>query len=335
MLNKKFFSSVAATLIFMFMLSGYAFAAVEKRVVRIAHSQPEDHPQHIALLAMEKYIEGHLGDKYDVQIFPNDALGIQTETIELTRTGNIDMVIVSAAIMEDINGIYKLFSIPYLFSSEKAYVATMQDTNLMKDIYTATDEIGIRVLTWYTAGQRSFYAKKPIRTPDDMKGLMIRVQQSPTGMAMVKALGAYPIPIAFSEIYDVAKLGTLDGAENNEVTLTVNKHGEVFKYYSYDSHQMIPDLLFVNLRFLESLPPEDLEIFQDAARLSTELELEVWKIQMSESKRIATENMHVEFIEVDSNLFKAKMANLRKKIFSDNPEVKKYYDHIQAVKNNS
>ena len=85
----------------------------------------------------------------------------------------------------------EISSMPYLFVFRRTvYKSVMQDTDYMEKIYESTDEAGFRVVTWYNAGTRNFYGKKPINTPDDLKGMKIRVQQSPASVAMVNAFGA-------------------------------------------------------------------------------------------------------------------------------------------------
>ena len=111
------------------------------------------------------------------------------------------------------------------------------------------------MVTWYNAGTRNFYAKTPINTPDDLKGKKIRVQQSPASVAMANAFGAAAAPMGFGEVYTAIQQGVIDGAENNELALTNNKHGEVAKYYTYNKHQMVPDMLVANLKFLKQLKP--------------------------------------------------------------------------------
>ena len=88
-------------------------------------------------------------------------------------------------------------------------------------------------MTWYNAGTRNFYATTPIYTPDDLKGLKIRVQQSPASVKMVQAFGAAATPLSFGDVYTAIQQHVIDGAENNELALTNNKHGEVAKYFSY------------------------------------------------------------------------------------------------------
>ena len=228
-------------------LGGCSSIKSEKRIVRISHAQSETHPEHLGLLKFKEYVEENLGDKYEVQIFPNEILGSAQKAIELTQTGAIDFVVAGTANLETFADIYEVFSMPYLFTSEEAYHEVMGDTDYMNQVYASTDEAGFRVLTWYNAGTRSFYAKKPIHTPEDLKGLKIRVQQSPASVNMVKAFGAAASPMSFGEVYTAIQQGVIDGAENNELALTNNKHGEVAKYYSYNKHQMVPDLSLIHI----------------------------------------------------------------------------------------
>ena len=125
--------------------------------------------------------------------------------------------------------------------------------------------------------------------------------------------------------------GVIDGAENNELALTNNKHGEVAKYYSYNKHQMVPDMLVANLKFLNSLSPEDYQVFKEAAALSTEVEMEEWDKSIEEAEKIATDEMGVEFIDVDVEAFKEKVLPLHESMLQENEKIRDLYDHIQAA----
>ena len=302
-----------------------------KRIIRVSHAQSETHPEHLGLLAFKEYVEEKLGDKYEVQIFPNELLGSAQKAIELTQTGAIDFVVAGTANLETFADVYEIFSMPYLFDSEEVYKSVMQDTEYMENIYASTDEAGFRVVTWYNAGTRNFYGKSPIRTPEDLKGKKIRVQQSPASVEMVKAFGAAAAPMGFGEVYTAIQQGVIDGAENNELALTNNKHGEVAKYYSYNKHQMVPDMLVANLKFLNSLSPEDYQVYKEAAALSTEVEMTEWDKSVQEAKRIASEEMGVEFIDVDVEAFKEKVLPLHESMLQENEKIRDLYDHIQAA----
>ena len=195
-------------------LSGCSAGSGGKPIVRISHAQSEKHPEHL---------EERLGDKYEVQIFPNELLGSAQKAIELTQTGAIDFVVAGTANLETFASVYEIFSMPYLFDSEEVYKSVMEDSDYMENVYESTDEAGFRVVTWYNAGTRNFYAKTPINTPDDLKGKKIRVQQSPASVAMANAFGAAAAPMGFGEVYTAIQQGVIDGAENNELALTNNK----------------------------------------------------------------------------------------------------------------
>ena len=312
-------------------LTGCGSLTGGKRIIRVSHAQSETHPEHLGLLAFKEYVEEKLGDKYEVQIFPNELLGSAQKAIELTQTGAIDFVVAGTANLETFADVYEIFSMPYLFDSEEVYKSVMQDTEYMENVYASTDEAGFRVVTWYNAGTRNFYGKSPIRTPEDLKGKKIRVQQSPASVEMVKAFGAAAAPMGFGEVYTAIQQGVIDGAENNELALTNNKHGEVAKYYSYNKHQMVPDMLVANLKFVNSLSPEDYQVFKEAAALSTEVEMEEWDKSIEEAKKIATDEMGVEFIDVDVEAFKEKVLPLHESMLQENEKIRDLYDHIQAA----
>ena len=94
---------------------------------------------------------------------------------------------------------------------------------------------------------------------------------------------------------------------------------------------MVPDMLVANLKFLNSLSPEEYEIFKEAAALSTEVEMEEWDKSIEEAKKIAAEDMGVTFIDVDVDAFKEKMLPLHEKMLKENPKIAGLYEHIQEV----
>ena len=301
----------------------------KKRIVRIALSQAETHPEYTGAVKFKEYVESKLGDKYEVQIFPNELLGAAQKAIELTQTGAIDFTIAGTPNLEIFADVYEVFSMPYLFTSEEAYFAAMNDTDYMNQIYESTEETGLQVVTWYNVGTRNFYAKKPINTPDDLKGLKIRVQQSPASIKMAQTFGAAASPMSFGEVYTAIQQGVIDGAENNELALTDNKHGEVAKYFTYSKHQMIPDVMIANYKFLNELSDEERAVFDEAAKLSTEVEIEGWNTQVEKAKKTAEEEMGVTFIEPDISVFKEKVKDVQQEMLDANPNIQDLYDHIQ------
>lgn len=315
-------------------LAGCAAVGNGRRIIRISNGQPMTHPDNIGLLAFKEYVEKNLGNKYEVQIFPNELLGSSQKAIELVQTGAIEYVVSSTSNLETFDNIYQIFSLPYLFRGMEGFNAVMHDDDFMNSIYESTDESGFRAVAWYAAGVRNIYTTKPVQTPDDLKGMKIRVQASPTNVKMIDLMGAAAVPMSYGEVYTAIQQGVIDGAENSEMALTTMKHGEVAKYYTYNQHQIVPDLLVANLKFLESLPADERAVFDEAARISTEVEVQAWDDQIEDVKKQAQE-MGVEFIETDMEPFRQKVLPLHEEVLNENARLKPIYDSIQAIQNRS
>lgn len=129
--------------VLLFSVTGCKTVGGGKRIVRIAHSQSETHPDHMGLLAFEEYVESH-SDKYDVQIYPNELLGASVKAIELVQTGAVDFAVCSTGNLETFDDIYQVFSIPYLFDSTDVYHSVMEDDELMDSIYKSTEAAGLK-----------------------------------------------------------------------------------------------------------------------------------------------------------------------------------------------
>ena len=185
----------------------------DRKIVRIGHVQSQTHPDHLGLEAFANYINEKLGDKYRVEVYPSELLGSQTEMVQLTQTGAIDFVVASTAIMETFSAKYQIFNLPYLFSGVEAYHEAMDDPEVTDPIFKTTSKAGLETVAWLDAGTRNFYTiKTPINQPSDLKGLKIRVQQSPTNVEMMRLLGGTATPMGFGDVYTALQAGILDGA---------------------------------------------------------------------------------------------------------------------------
>ena len=299
------------------------------KVVRVAHGQNEDHPQHKAMLEFEKYVEEKTNGAVDVQIFPNELLGATAQAVELSQTGAVDLVIAGLGTLEAFNDCYTVLNLPYIMDSTEHYHEVMNDEEIIKPVYESTKDSGFVGLTWFDAGVRNIYTtKKAIMKPEDLKGLKIRVQTSPTNVKMLEALGASPTPMSFGEVYTGLQQSVIDGAENNELALINNKHGEVAKHYSYNMHAMLPDILIASTSLLEDkLTEEEAQIVREAANYANEYEMELWDEAAQEAKEKA-EAMGVKFYYPDIKPFQEKMVSLHAE-YTQEEDMKAVYDKIR------
>ena len=325
----RFAALVLALVLCAGMMTGCGSAG-SRRIVRIGHNQSTNHPTHQGLTAFADYINEKLGDRYKVEVYPSELLGSQTEMVQLTQTGAIDFVVASNAILETFSANYSIFNLPYLFSSAEAYHAAMDDPSVTDDIFLTTEQAGFIAVTWLDAGTRNFYTlNKPINAPEDLKGLKIRVQQSPTNVTMMELLGGTATPMGFGDVYTALQSGIIDGAENNELALTDNGHGDVCKYYSYDMHQMVPDIVLGNYDFLEGLSSDERAIFDEGFKIINTVQREEWTIAVEAAKDKAQNEQGVEFIYPDTAPFQEAVAPLHESVLTANPALQPIYDRIQ------
>lgn len=282
------------------------------------------------MLEFEKYVEEKTNGDIDVQIFPNELLGATAQAVELAQTGAVDLVIGGLGTLEAFNSSYTVLNLPYIMDSTEHYHEVMNDEEIIGPVYESTRQSGFVGLTWFDAGVRNIYTtKKPIMEPDDLKGLKIRVQTSPTNVKMLQALGASPTPMSFGEVYTGLQQNVIDGAENNELALINNKHGEVAKHYSYNMHAMLPDILIASTSLLDNkLTKEEAQIVMEAADYANKFEVELWEDAAADAKAKA-EEMGVQFYYPDIKPFQEKMKDLHAEYTKDE-DMKAVYDKIRA-----
>lgn len=284
--------------------------------------------------AMNKFgelVSEKTGGEVDVQYFPDGQLGGEREIVELVQAGTIDITKVSSGLMESFAPVYGVFSMPYLFDSEEHFYKVMDNREIMQPVYDATRDMGIVGLTYYNSGARSFYTKDtPIQSVADLKGLKFRVMQSPTSIKMVEMLGATPVAMGQAEVYTSLQQGVLDGAENNEYAITVARHGEVAKHYSYDLHTRIPDILLIGTHTLDRLSEENRAAVLEAAVESTEYHKQVWAEAIEEEKKKSAEEFGVTFYYPDLSEFQQAVQPMYDDLKSE-PVKYGVYEQIRAV----
>ncbi|WP_213025917.1 TRAP transporter substrate-binding protein [Brevibacillus reuszeri] len=303
-----------------------------KRIISIATVQPENHSIAIALYAFRDYIEKNLGDKFDIRIFTNSVMGGNSEALELLQMGSLDMVATSGSNLEAFSNEYKIFSLPYLFKDEASFRKAMNNEDFINEIYNSTAENGIKGVAWFANGVNNFYASKKIETPEDLKGLKIRVQSSDANVKLVQAFDAAAVVMAYGEVYTAMQNHVIDAGTNPEMALVSMKHGEVAKYYSRTEHQIFTDMLVVSTKFMDSLTEEEKEIFQKGFKRATQVQNEEWDKQTLEVIEEA-KKMGVEFITVDKKPFEEIQKPVREELLNMYPKLRPLYDKVQAMQN--
>ena len=302
-------------------------------VLTLAHGLSETHTVHIAMTEFARQVEEETEGRIQVRILPNGQLGSENENMEQLMAGVISMTKVSAPGLATYNESYHTFGLPYIFDDTEDFYHVM-DSQEMQDFFLSSEDDGFVTLTYYTSGARSFYTKdRAIRTPEDLKGLKIRVQDMKSQTDMLTALGGIPVAMSYGDVYTSLQTGIIDGTENNETALTTGKHGEICKVYSTDQHAMIPDVMVMSAKVWNTISPEDQQIILEAAKASTESHKIAWDAAIEEAINEASTTMGVEFVnDVDKDAFREATSGMIEDYCEEYPGVQKLLDIIDSVK---
>ncbi|WP_065356015.1 TRAP transporter substrate-binding protein [Kluyvera georgiana] len=292
----------------LFALFSAGAAAAEKVTLKLAHNLERSHVVHQAFEEMAKEVKQLSDGKMTIRIYPSSQMGSARETMELLQNGALDMTKGSASDLESFDNVYAIYNLPFLFK-DQAHFNKVVFGDVGKEIMDSTKEKGFFALSAYVAGTRSFYAKKPITKPEDLKGLKIRVQASPTTIKMIELMGGSPTPISFGEVYTAMQQGVVDGAENNVPSWVQTRHIEIAKVFSEDEHASIPDFLVISTKTWDKLTPEQQQILAKAATDSQIYQQKLWD-KIDADTRAQAKAMGGEIVKVDKAPFRAAVQPL-------------------------
>jgi tripartite ATP-independent transporter DctP family solute receptor len=272
------------------LLAGVAIAAlalagagVQAREFRSAEIHVKDYPTTLAVKYMSDELARETGGKDKVKVFADGALGSEKDTVEQVKIGALDMVRVNTAAFHGIVPESMIPSLPFLFRDMDHFRKTMYGPQGDK-VLAAFDKAGFIGLALYESGARSFYAKKPIRSVADMKGLKVRVQPSDLWVSLITDMGASPTPMPFAEVYTGLKTGLLDAAENNIPSYDEMKHYESAPVFSETMHVMSPEVLVFSKKIWETLTPQEQAAIRKAAKDSVPYYQKLWEAKERDAR---------------------------------------------------
>ncbi|QSH41314.1 TRAP transporter substrate-binding protein [Lentisphaerota bacterium ZTH] len=314
---KRFLSRIALALLTTGVIICLIYAGVagnrlrtgKYRVFKLAHSLDPSHPVSKSLVYMAEQLQNISGGTMKIDIYPGCVLGGEAEMTEQLQNGIIDMMKSSGAAMEVFIPEMKVFGLPYVFRN-RYHFWTVLDGAIGRELLDKGQTKHIYGICFFDAGSRNFYTRdRAINKPEDLEGLKIRVQGSRMAMRLVETLGASPTPISFGELYSALQQGIVDGAENNLPSFFSNKHYEVCKYFSFDGHTMIPDMLIMNLNVWRNLNQQQQQWILEAAERASKYERLLWRKQTQEALK-ACRKLGVKFSYPDKKAFIRKVAPL-------------------------
>ena len=244
-------------------------------------THPSDYPTVQAVRHMGEVLREQTDGRLDIRIYAGGQLGSERDTLEITSFGGLDMNRVNLAPLNSIEPMTVIPSLPFLFSSTEHMRQSLDGApgDVILNSLVPHNLVG---LCFYDSGERSFYnTRQAIRTPDDMRGMKIRVQNSDLYVAMIRALGADATPMPLGEVYQSLVQGVIDGAENNWPSYESGRHFEAAPYYSLTRHVMAPEILVMSLSRWRKLSEADQELVVNAAKSSVPFMRELWDARVA------------------------------------------------------
>lgn len=234
--------------------------------IKVGHVEAEDRSTHIALVEFQKYVEEQSKGDIKVELYPNALLGGDAEMTQSVQLGTIQMTLPATSALVAFSNKFGILDMPFLFDDPKAAFAAL-DGDLGAELDKALDSNGFVNFGYSYNGARSITNNlKPINEPADLKGMKMRVMQSPVYISLFEALGANPTPISFGELFTALQQKTVDGQENAPSLIFAMKFFEAQKYLSLTSHTKSFLPVIMNKGYFDKLPAEYQTIVKDGAR---------------------------------------------------------------------
>lgn len=252
-------------------------ATTPEMVLRYAEAHPDDYPASLAAHRFAELVAEKTNGRIKIEVYTGAQLGDEKSVIEQLQFGGIDFMRSSISTVAEASKELNVLQMPYLYRDEEHMWKVLDGEigdQFMNGVENSSNLVG---LSWYGAGARSIYnSQREIKSLDDMKGLKIRVQEAEVPMAIIKAFGGNPTPMAYGEVYSSLQTGVIDGAENNFPSYESSSHFEVAKFITLNEHTYVPELQLCSKQTFAKFSPEDQALIKEAAQESAIFEREEW-----------------------------------------------------------
>ena len=255
-------------------------------ILRYAENQPEDYPTTKAALAFAEMVARRTDGRVKVVVYSGGELGGELSVIEQMQFGGIDFARLSLSVLAADLPKLNVLQLPCLYE-DAAHMWRVLDGPIGEEFLRVFAERDMVGLSWYDAGARSFYARQPVRSLNDLQGKTIRVQDSQIVIDMIRLLGAVPETTAYSDVYSALETGQIDAAENNWPAYYSMEHYKVARYYMADEHSRVPEVQLASGRTWDALPEEYRQTLQACARASAQYERQLWAQEETAARKAA------------------------------------------------
>lgn len=250
-----------------------ASGAIAATVMKFHHDLPEDSAQHVAAERFRDLVAERTGGEIEVRIFPNNSLADDVQATQQMQFGAVEGGIIPTAKLSNFVPAMQLPDLPFLFPTPEIAHAFL-DSDVGDELLATLAQAGLRGVTFWESGFKQFTCNNPVASPADFDGRKVRVMESPIIISQFRALGATPVPIAFSETYTALQQRVVDCQENPLVSIVKMKFHEVQSHVILSNHAYLGYALIFSKKWFDGLKPEHQEILIETAREITPFQRE-------------------------------------------------------------
>jgi tripartite ATP-independent transporter DctP family solute receptor len=238
-----------------------AFAQTE---LKFADALPKTFSYYPAAVAFKEAVDK--SGKLKVTLFPEGVLGDQKSLMEATKVGSVDISVIASQVSQQLVPEHGVFGLPFVWIKHEDYLRFLQGP-IVAELGKKMEPHGLKVLVTADGGSLAVLnSKRPVRTPEDMKGLKLRVMQDPMQVDMIKAMGGIPVPMGTPEVYSAIQQGQIDGNATGPQLLWALKNHEVAKHLSFTNHGRAAAVVVMNLKKWNSLNGEQKKVLDEASK---------------------------------------------------------------------
>jgi TRAP-type transport system periplasmic protein len=307
-----------------------ATAQAEVLQLKLGHGLAIDNHYQVAATGLAERVARKSNGQIKIDVFPQLQLGGEVKMIQAARAGGLDMLIVSQAAMVNTVKAYSVFDIPYLFDS-MAQANKVLATSVGREFLDMLPRHNLVGLGFLSVMERNVFSSKPIKKATDLKGMKVRVLQSPGYVKAYEAFGTQPTPMSYGDVYMALQQGVVDAADTSPDQFVTDKFIEVSKYYNLTRMHYLPALLMVSKTTWDKLNPQQRQILQESATEAIAESRAFYAKSYSEA--IAQiRKAGVTVVEPDMKSMKQTGGTVVEQLLPAIPNGKKLFDQIQAAK---
>ncbi|MCG7335844.1 TRAP transporter substrate-binding protein [Sporosarcina sp. ACRSM] len=291
---------------------------------KLAHIAPPDHIWNETAKKFAEELDERSEGRMKVELYPGGQLGGEPDMVQQLETGSIDFGFITTAYLTSRSDAFSAWFAPFLFDSyEEAFEA--KDSEIAKELLTTLDDQGLRAMDYFFSGHRTMMFREKINTPEEIKGLTLRVTPSPALQDWYRSLGANPESISLPDVYQAAQTGVIDGMEMDLDAAVTSNFNEVTGYGAMTNHMVWPSVMIASGKKFDAMPEDDQAIIREAMAAASEYGT-MKRAELEEEYIKTLRDRGMELYDMDEALFTSYMEEFDETYKAKDPLIKEFIE---------